>query len=128
MKYLSCFLLLYNITLSETLQTKREKNFEKNEIKYLTSKKLKFIIKTQSRKEQYMANTLKTLRRFRGMTQEELAKETGITSRTIMSYENDVKKLRRASYEKIKKLASALDVSVDDIFLDDVSDFLKLPS
>lgn len=75
-----------------------------------------------------MANTLKTLRRFRGMTQEELAKETGITSRTIMSYENDVKKLRRASYEKIKNLASALDVSVDDIFLDDVSDFLKLPS
>ena len=63
-----------------------------------------------------MANTLKTLRRFRGMTQEELAKETGITSRTIMSYENDVKKLRRASYENIKKLASALDVSVDDIF------------
>lgn len=57
-----------------------------------------------------MANTLKTLRRFRGMTQEELAKETGITSRTIMSYENDVKKLRRASYENIKKLASALDV------------------
>ena len=71
-----------------------------------------------------MANTLKTLRRFRGMTQEELAKETGITSRTIMSYENDVKKLRRASYENIKKLASALDVSVDDIFLDNVSDFL----
>lgn len=75
-----------------------------------------------------MANTLKTLRRFRGMTQEELAKETGITSRTIMSYENDVKKLRRASYENIKKLASALDVSVDDIFLDKISDFLKLPS
>ena len=75
-----------------------------------------------------MANTLKTLRRFRGMTQEELAKETGITSRTIMSYENDVKKLRRASYENIKKLASALDVSVDYIFLFNVSDFLKLPS
>ncbi|MBF1724473.1 MAG: helix-turn-helix transcriptional regulator [Streptococcus sp.] len=75
-----------------------------------------------------MANTLKTLRRFRGMTQEDLAKATGITSRTIMSYENDVKKLRKASYDKIDKLANALSISVDDIFLDDVSEFLKLPS
>lgn len=63
-----------------------------------------------------MANTLKTLRRFRGMTQEELAKATGITSRTIMSYENDVEKLRKASYDTIDKLANALSVSVDDIF------------
>lgn len=75
-----------------------------------------------------MANTLKTLRRFRGKTQEELAKDTGITSRTIMSYESDVNNLRKASYETIEKLAGALDVSVDDIFLDDVSEFLKLPS
>lgn len=75
-----------------------------------------------------MANTLKTLRRFRGMTQEELAKATGITSRTIMSYENDVEKLRKARYDTIDKLANALSVSVDDIFLDDVSEFLKLPS
>lgn len=75
-----------------------------------------------------MANTLKTLRRFRGMTQKELAKATGITSRTIMSYENDVEKLRKASYDTIDKLANALSVSVDDIFLDDVSKFLKLPS
>lgn len=75
-----------------------------------------------------MANTLKTLRRFRGMTQEELAKSTGITSRTIMSYENDAEKLRKASYDTIDKLANALSVSVDDIFLDDVSEFLKLPN
>lgn len=75
-----------------------------------------------------MANTLKTLRRFRGMTQEELAKSTGITSRTIMSYENDAEKLRKARYDTIDKLANALSVSVDDIFLDDVSEFLKLPN
>lgn len=75
-----------------------------------------------------MANALKTLRRFRGMTQEELAKATGITSRTILSYENDVEKLRKASYDTIDKLANALSVSVNDIFLDDVSKFLKLPS
>lgn len=75
-----------------------------------------------------MANTLRTLRRFRGKTQEELAKETGITSRTLASYENDINKLRKASYDKVEKLAIALEVSVDDIFLDDVSEFLKLPS
>lgn len=85
-------------------------------------------MESRSRKELQMANTLKTLRRFRGMTQEELAKATGITSRTIMSYENDVEKLRKASYDTIDKLANALNVSVDDIFLDDVSEFLKLPS
>ena len=45
-----------------------------------------------------------------------------------MSYENDVEKLRKASYDTIDKLANALSVSVDDIFLDDVSEFLKLPN
>lgn len=75
-----------------------------------------------------MANTLKTLRRFRGKTQDELAKEIGITSRTIMNYEDDVNNLRKASYETVERLANALQVSVDDIFLDDVSEFLKLPS
>lgn len=75
-----------------------------------------------------MANSLKTLRRFRGLTQEQLSKETGVTTRTIQNYENDIAKLRRANYETIKKLALALDVSVDDIFLDDISEFLKLPS
>ncbi|MET3634469.1 helix-turn-helix transcriptional regulator [Streptococcus porcorum] len=75
-----------------------------------------------------MANSLKTLRRFRGLTQEQLSKETSVTTRTIQNYENDIASLRRASYETIKKLALALDVSVDDIFLDDISEFLKLPS
>lgn len=75
-----------------------------------------------------MASTLKTLRRFRGMTQEQLSGETGITPRTIQNYENDVTNLRKASYDKLESLAKALGVSVDDIFLDDVSEFLKLPN
>lgn len=75
-----------------------------------------------------MANTLKMLRRFRNKTQTELSKETGITVRTIQNYETDVSNLRKASYEKLSLLAKALGVSVDDIFLDDISEFLKLPN
>jgi transcriptional regulator with XRE-family HTH domain len=71
--------------------------------------------------------TLTQLRELRNMTQEELAFKAGITSRTLISYENDVMKLRKASYERLKRIADALDVSVDDIFLDDISVFLKLP-
>ncbi|HFU4054937.1 TPA: helix-turn-helix domain-containing protein [Streptococcus suis] len=74
-----------------------------------------------------MANSLKTLRRFRNMTQEKLSAETGITARTIQNYESDISNLRKASYENLVALAKALNVSIDDIFLDDVSEFLKLP-
>lgn len=82
----------------------------------------------KERKENKMANTLKMLRRFRNKTQTELSKETGITVRTIQNYETDVSNLRKASYEKLSLLAKALGVSVDDIFLDDISEFLKLPN
>ena len=75
-----------------------------------------------------MANSLRTLRRFRNLTQEELSAETGITARTIQNYENNISSLKKASYENLVALAIALNVSVDDIFLDDVSDFLKLPN
>ncbi|MGQ7513732.1 helix-turn-helix domain-containing protein [Streptococcus suis] len=74
-----------------------------------------------------MANSLKTLRRFRNMTQEKLSAETGITARTIQNYESDISNLRKASYENLVALAKALNVSIDDIFLDDISEFLKLP-
>ncbi|HFI0188052.1 TPA: helix-turn-helix domain-containing protein [Streptococcus suis] len=75
-----------------------------------------------------MANSLKTLRRFRNMTQEKLSAETGITARTIQNYESDISNLRKASYENLEALAYALNVSVDDILLDDISEFLKLPN
>nr|DAY46137.1 MAG TPA: hypothetical protein [Caudoviricetes sp.] len=45
------FPLLYNITFSEHIQIKKEKNFEKNEIKSLTSEKPKCIMESRSRKE-----------------------------------------------------------------------------
>lgn len=66
--------------------------------------------------------SIRQLRGLRLMTQEELNKATGISTRTIGSYEDDVNKLRKASYETIEKLATALGVTVDDIFLDQTSE------
>lgn len=75
-----------------------------------------------------MTSTLKVLRRFRNKTQQELSEETGITARTIQRYESSSTSLRSASYKNLVLLANALDVTVDDFFLDNVSEFLKLPN
>lgn len=56
------------------------------------------------------------------MTQQELSHLTGISVRTIARY---TKKLRRAKYEKLKGIAQALAVSVDDIFLGIDSEFMN---
>lgn len=69
--------------------------------------------------------TLREIRKHRKLTQEELASQTGISIRTIARYEKDVVMLRRAKYEKLKAIANVLAVSVDDIFLDDNSVFVK---
>lgn len=61
--------------------------------------------------------TLRQIRRERDITQEELSKITGITTRSITTYENDVQALRSASYEYLEKIAVALKVKIDDIFL-----------
>ncbi len=61
--------------------------------------------------------TLRQIRREKDMTQEELSIETGITTRSITTYENDIKALRSAKYEFLEKMAKALGVKVDDIFL-----------
>ncbi|RQW65677.1 XRE family transcriptional regulator [Listeria sp. SHR_NRA_18] len=66
--------------------------------------------------------TLKQLRAMQGMTQEELAKKTGITTRTIINYESDVSNLRNSAYKTIEKLAVALNSNVDDIFLGGISE------
>ncbi|WP_368552513.1 helix-turn-helix domain-containing protein [Enterococcus faecalis] len=57
------------------------------------------------------------LRREKRMTQKELAKQTGITERTIINYENSIDALRNAKYSTVEKIATALGVTVDDIFL-----------
>lgn len=61
--------------------------------------------------------TLRQIRREKDITQEELSRLTGITTRSITTYENDIKALRSASYDNLSKMADALEVAVDDIFL-----------
>ena len=61
--------------------------------------------------------TLRQIRREKDMTQEELSKETGITTRSITMYENDVSALRSASYRNLEKISKALGVQMNDIFL-----------
>lgn len=70
-------------------------------------------------------STLKELRTTKKMTQQELSSLTGISVRTLARYEKDIHKLRRAKYEKLKSIAGALAVSVDDIFLGADSDFMN---
>lgn len=60
---------------------------------------------------------LKVLRVKADLTQEELSAKSGITARSIVEYEKDVSNLRKARYDTVEKLANALGVSIDEIFL-----------
>lgn len=57
------------------------------------------------------------LRISKRMTQRELAMKTGLTEKTIITYESNIEKLRNASYKNVEKVANALEVEIDDIFL-----------
>ena len=61
--------------------------------------------------------TLKQLRALKSMSRQQLADKVGVHYNTIMFYENDVNKLRQAEYETIEKIADALDVEINNIFL-----------
>lgn len=66
--------------------------------------------------------TLQQWRGLRGYSKVDLAKKSGVTERTIWSFEKDVENLNNANYRTIKKLATALEIRVDNIFLEDTSD------
>lgn len=61
--------------------------------------------------------TLRQWRSLRGYSQKQLSEMTGITERTIINYEKDVIKLQNAKYVTIAKIANALDIKTDNIFL-----------
>ena len=61
--------------------------------------------------------TLKQWRGLRGYSQSKLSEKTGITERTIINYEKNVTNLHNAKYSTIEKLAEALDIKVENIFL-----------
>lgn len=66
--------------------------------------------------------TLQQWRGLRGYTKVELARKSGVTERTIYSFEKDVENLNNANYRTIKKIANALDIRVENIFLDNTSE------
>ena len=68
--------------------------------------------------------TLKQCRGLRGYSQSKLSEKTGITERTIINYEKDVTNLHNAKYSTIEKLAEALDIKVENIFLNGDSEEL----
>lgn len=70
-------------------------------------------------------NTVLTLQQWRGLrgyTKVDLARKSGVTERTIYSFEKDIKNLHNANYRTIKKVANALDIKVENIFLDYISE------
>lgn len=69
--------------------------------------------------------SLQQIRVIKNMTQKELADKSGISERSINSYEKDINRLRQAKYVNVKKLADALNVKVDDIFLNPNSEILN---
>lgn len=56
---------------------------------------------------------LKTIREKKGYTQTKLAEISGVSRRAIVHYENHAKK---PAFDKVKKLAEALEISIDELF------------
>ena len=58
---------------------------------------------------------LKSMRECLGITQKELAKRSRINLRTIQNYEQGVNDIGKASFNKLVKIALALECNIEDI-------------
>ena len=58
---------------------------------------------------------LKTARKHRGLTQEALANESGVSLNTIRAYERKSKDLNKAQFEIVMRLAKALKCDVSEL-------------
>lgn len=58
---------------------------------------------------------LKSMRRLRGLTQEELADASGVSLNTIRAYERKAKAINKGQVDIILRLASALQCDINDI-------------
>lgn len=68
------------------------------------------------------------IRMQKRFTQKDLAIASGLSERTINTYESDIDNLRNARYKNVEKVANALGVSIDEIFLSTVSEKPKQPA
>lgn len=64
-----------------------------------------------------MLNRIQALRRARGLTQAQLATEMGVTQAAVSEWEQVDGS--RPSIDRLRKLAAALGVTVDDLLRDD---------
>jgi transcriptional regulator with XRE-family HTH domain len=72
------------------------------------------MMKTKKIKSAFNKNLIR-LRKERGLTQEELARLSGLTTRMIIYYESEA---GNPPVDKIKNLAEALKVSIEELLLD----------
>lgn len=63
----------------------------------------------------YLANRLKSLRKAAGLTQDELARKSGVVLSALQKYENGSTRLLGARAENVLRIAKALGVTVEDL-------------
>lgn len=69
--------------------------------------------------------SLRQWRRERNLTQEQLARAAGVTTRSIAAWEANTESFRRASYEHVKAAATALGLEVANFSMEPSSKKLK---
>lgn len=62
-------------------------------------------------------NNLKAIRQSKGIQREQLSRMTGIKTGTIKHWEDGTVELENASYSNVIKVAKALEVEPDKLFL-----------
>lgn len=66
--------------------------------------------------------TIGQWRSLKQMSKVELSRKSGVTEKTIYNYELSQKNVLNASFKTLNKLAQALNIKVDNIFLGDDSE------
>lgn len=61
--------------------------------------------------------TIKDIREEKGISQSDLSRMTGISVRSIQSYEQDARDIRKMQLITAYKIASALDMTCEDLLM-----------
>lgn len=69
-----------------------------------------------------MVLTISQWRGLKKMNKRQLSIKSGVTEKTIYNYELSQEYIQNANYRTLSKLANALEIKVDNIFLGDYSE------
>ena len=72
-----------------------------------------------------MVLTISQWRGLKKMNKRQLSMKSGVTEKTIYNYELSQEYIQNANYRTLSKLANALEIKVDNIFLGDDSEIPK---